>query len=244
MNQLLLLAIIFIIAIIIIGVIVRFVKAFARTVIILVILGLIVGGSIYVLRDANDLRVNFLPEEKLLVLDLEGNIVAAVISKGVSVPVPVTDVKGLNVFYHAMDYKAMLGDNYKLLVFKWDAFRDLKVVGDDKYMFTIEDVRKVMTMEDPKKYYIEQYLGAGTVAALAEIVSAQVDRVFPTNDYFRSVVFSFMIAKSFEDSSVFEAYAGDDVWIYPETVTLKLIRWLPFEWVRDFVSGSSGQNER
>lgn len=235
MSPLVWLLIIFVALVVGFAVLVRFVKAFAGTIIILAILSIVVGGSIYVIHDANDLRVNFLPKEKLLVLDLDGDIVAAVISRDVSVPVPVTDVKGLNVLYHSKDYKAMLGTNYKLLVFKWDAFRSLKVVGDDQYMFTIEDVKKVMTLEDPKKYYIEQYLGS-SAAEFAGIIASQVDKVFPTNDYFRSVVFSFMIAKSFEDASVFEAYVNEDVSIYPETITLKLIRWLPFSWVQDFVS--------
>lgn len=214
---------------------VRFVKAFARTIVLLALLGVIVGASIYVIRDANELRANFLPKEKLLVLDLEGNIVAAVVSKGVSVPVPVTDVRGLNTLYHSKNYKAMLGSNYKLLVFKWDAFNDLKIVGDDEYVFSIGDVQKIMTLEDPKAYFIEQRLGS-TAAEFAGIVSDQVDKIFPTNDYFRSVVFSFMIAKSFEDASVFEAYVEKNVWIYPETITLKLVRWLPFSWVQNFVA--------
>ncbi len=235
MNPLIWILIIFIALVVGFALLVRFVKAFARTIVILVILSLVVGAGIYVIHDANDLRTNFLPKEKLLVLDLDGNIVAAVISKDVSVPVPVTDVNGLNALYQVKDYKAMLGTNYKLLVFKWDAFRNLKVVGDDQYTFTIEDVRKVMTLEDPKKYFIEQQLGSDA-AAFAGIVSSQVDKVFPTNDYFRSVVFSFMIAKSFEDASVFKAYVNEDVSIYPETITLKLVRWLPFSWVQDLVS--------
>jgi len=235
MNPLIWVLIIFIALVVGFALLVRFVKAFARTIVILVILSIVVGASIYVIRDANDLRVNFLPKEKLLVLDLDNNIVAAVISKDISVPVPVTDVKGLNTLYHAKDYQAMLGSNYKLLVFKWDTFKDLKVVGDNTYTFSIEDVKKVMTLEDPKSYYIEQQLGSDA-AMFAGIVSSQVDKVFPTNDYFRSVVFSFMIAKSFEDASVFEAYVNGDVSIYPETITLKLVRWLPFNWVRDFVA--------
>jgi len=234
MNTLILLLVIFAAVIVGLAIAVRFVKALARTIIIVVIIALVLGAGLYVLTDANDLRVNFLSKEKLLLLDLDGNIVAAVISKGVSVPVPVTDVKSLNVLYHSENYQSMLNDNYKLVVFQWDSFRDLSIVGEDNYVFSIDDVKQIMELEDPKMFYVEKLVGEQGAAFLAPI-SAQVEKIFPTNDYFRSVVFSFMIAQSFENTSIFEKYLDGTVFIYPETITLKLLKILPFSWVRDFL---------
>lgn len=234
MNPLIMVVIIFIILVIVLGIIMRFVKKVVRIVIITAIIILVVGSSLYVLKDANDLRKNFLQKEKLLMLDLDGKITAAVISKDVSVPAPVIDVKNLNQLYAEKKYSAMMEDKYKLIAFDWNAFRNIDFVGEDEYTFSMDNVREIMVSDYPKRILVDK-MAREQGEKFRDSIAFEVDDMFPTDDHLKAVIFSFMIEKFSQNKAVFSEYADGNVFIYPETITLKLIKMLPRSWMKGFL---------
>jgi len=234
MNSLLMLLIVFLLLVVVLAVIIRFVKNLVRIIIVVGLLALVFGAGIYVLNDANNLQKKFLPGEKLLVLDLDSNITAAVISKDIAVPVPVTKVDALDLLYSEKDYSEMLDDKYKLVVFKWGAFDDIDFVGTDEYRFSMKEVRQIMEASSPREFLVDK-MAEEQGEELRQAIRSEVFSRFPTKDHLRSVAFSFMIAKFIDQGSVFEEYIDGNVLIYPETITLKIVKIIPFSWIRGFL---------
>jgi hypothetical protein len=234
MNPLITTIIIFFLLIVVLAVIIRFVKKMVRIVIIIAIIVLVVGASIYILRDANSLRENFLPGEKLVILELDNKIVSAIISKDVSVPTPVTTIGNLDDLYAIKDLDKMLNDKYKLVIFKWKAFEKIDFVGDGDYEFSMDEIKSIMESNNAKQFIIDKMVKEQG-AEFESIIQTKVDEMFTTDDHLKSILFGFMIAKFVEKNSVFEEYIDENVFIYPETITLKLIKILPISWMKGFL---------
>lgn len=224
--------IIFFLLIIVLAVIIRFVKKLVRTIIIVAVIILIIGASAYVFTDAMNLKNNFISKEKLLVLDMDGKIVAAVISKDVSVPVPVTTIGNLNELYSKKEFDSMRGDKHKLLIFTWTAFNDLDVIGEEEYIFSMTDAKTILESDSPKQFIIDKMVSEQG-KELEFIITKEVNEMFPTNDHFKSVIFSFMLAK--KQNSVFTEYIKGNIFIYPNTIVLQMIKILPISWVNSFL---------
>jgi len=234
MNLLIAIIIIFILLVVILAVLIRFVKKIFRIVIIVSVVVLIAGSCLYIVNDANNLRKNFLKKEKLLVLDLDGEIVAAVFSRDVSVPVPVGSVNNLNLFYQDKEYDSMLDEKYKLIIFDWDAFSGLESVGEDEYIFSMSDVKTVLKAEKPRNFLVNKMVEEKSVL-LKEAVELSVNNMFPSDDHLRSVIFGFMLAEFIENDSVFEEFSKGNVVIYPDSISLKLFRIVPLKWLQGFL---------
>ncbi len=234
MNPLIMTIIIFFLLIIVLAVIIRFVKKMVRTVIIIAIIVLVIGASIYILKDANSLRKNFLLGEKLVVLELDSRIVSAIISKDVAVPIPVTTIGNLDDLYAIKDLDKMLNDKYKLVIFKWKAFQNIDFVGDEEYEFSMDEIKSIMKSGSPKQFIADKMIKEQG-PEFESMIQTKVDEMFATDDHLKSIVFSFMIAKFVENNSVFEGYINENVFIYPETITLKLIKILPISWMKGFL---------
>jgi hypothetical protein len=234
MNPLVMTIIIFFLLIVVLAIVIRFVKKMVRLVIIIAIVILVVGASLYVLKDANDLRKKFLPSEKLVVLEIDNTLVSAVISKDVSVPIPVTTIGNLNQLYAVEDFNKMLNEKYKLIIFKWSAFQDIDFVGENEYKFSLDEIKSIMQSNNPKQFLVEKMVKEQG-EEFETGIQIKVDEMFATDDHLKSIVFSFMIAKFVEQNSVFEEYINENVFIYPETITLKLIKVLPISWMQGFL---------
>jgi hypothetical protein len=234
MNLLLLILIVFFVVIVFLSIALRFVKKVVRITILVIICILVLSASIYVMKDANDLRKDFLLAEKLLLLDLNGDIVAGVINKDVSEPVPLNSLDDLNEAYHEKNYEDMLNKHYKLLVFDWDSFKDLEYIEYDDDTISLEDINKIMKSENPKDFFIDR-LVEKKGEPMRSVIAEQVEDMFPTDDFLRSVIFGFMIAKSFEKRTVFDDYVNGNVFIFPETITLRSLKILPISWMRGFL---------
>lgn len=234
MNPLIMLIIVFFVLIVVLAVVMRFVKKIVRTAIIVGLIILVVAASGYVLKDANELRKNFLPKDKLLMLELDGRIAAAVVSAGVSVPVPVLSIENLNQMYSAHEYDQMVGDEYKLLIFGWNAFRNIDFVGENEYKFSMAQVREIMSADNPKRLLVDK-MAREQGEQFRESISFKINDMFPTNDHLKSVIFSFMLAEFGKKESVFIEYSNGNIFIYPETITLKLAKMLPQKWMQGFL---------
>ncbi|MBD3361897.1 hypothetical protein GF358_03850 [Candidatus Woesearchaeota archaeon] len=234
MNTLLAAVIVFFLLIVVLAVLIRFVKKIVRIILIVAIVVLVIGAGAYVIKDAYNLKKNFLSDEKLLVLDMDGNIPAAVISKDVSVPVPVTAVDNLDELYSEQKFNAMKGNKNWLIIFDWTAFDDLDVIGTEDYMFSMADVKKILESDNARRFIIDKMvLEQGK--ELEPVITREVNKIFPTEDHLKSVLFSFMIAKFLEQNSVFTEYFNNNIFIYPETITLKIIKILPTGWMLGFL---------
>ena len=91
--------IIFIAIIIVLSIIMRFLKRTVRFIVTAVIIILLIGAGLYLYQDANDLRKNFVNEEKLFLLDMSGEIIAGFTSKGFGPPITLNDISALNKLY-------------------------------------------------------------------------------------------------------------------------------------------------
>ena len=231
---------VFIIAAVVIIILVKkILKAVFLILALFLVIILILGFFVY--RDVVDLQKNFGTQNSLVLMDLDDEIVAGVIgSFSGEEATPIWDIGDYNAKYMAGDYDGLLGQNYKLIVFEEEAFDDvggIVIIGKEySSNFIISLLRSGTPIDD----YVDNEMRIQNLPEAEEKIAKRELRrqITYSNTEFKSVLFGALLGKAMEDQGfifILEQYREEDVMIYKETLTFKLIKTFPMSFVKGLV---------
>lgn len=204
------------------AVVMRLVKAVFRIIIALVLIAVVVAAGFYVFSDVKNLAKGLEAGSKLLLLDFNGDIVGgAVVVTGE--PVMLESVAKMNEYYHQKNYGAMLGNNFKMFVFGWGLFDGIQIFSFGEQNFTRGQMLEMLGSPKPRDVFASYQT---TDSVLQQRIAAELSKQFPTDDYFKSMLFMIALGNLDKELLVKSILKGD-VLVYPETISLKLVRILP-----------------
>lgn len=201
----------------------RVLEGVAKLVVSLVVVVLLVGSVAYVGIDFYRVNKNFYAQDKLFLLDIDGTVEGAFVLGSTMVPQPLDDLEPARKQYP--DLSAVQDDYYRVLVLTWPFVAgDLDLQG---IRATDAEVKAALVSDYPKRLYVDKAVKKYGDAALGHF-KLQVDTLYPTQDAFRSTMFTLLAAKAMsEPSNVIKGIKYGTVVIAPETVTFKILKLLP-----------------
>jgi len=209
--------------IVVAGLVWRFVGGVLGLVLPLLVTVLLLVGVVWLFMDVNDLRQHFYQDEKLFLLDIDGELSGAFRMDDDGIPRPVMDLDQLRNDYP--DLAAVRGDAYKVLVLTWPVVaKDIELAN---LKATKQEIKTALLSERPKQLVIDKAVKLFGEHALGQI-KLQVDNEYPSHDAFRSQVFVLLASEPLMNPSIItRGMKQGTVIIYPETVTFKILKILP-----------------
>lgn len=189
---------------------------------------IMVAGGVYVVKDVNDLRQHFYKDNKLFVLEIDNVPVGAFVLGGDSgKPELVDDLSRIRNSWP--DLESIRGKAYKVVVIDWEVVR-----GDIETGFFVaseEEVRAALLSADARRLFIEktaQRLGLTEQSPAFSQVVNEADKLYPTSDLFRSVLFALLAGESLQKPEIiFAGFKKGIVKVHPETITFKILKLVP-----------------
>ncbi len=221
--SLLLWAIVVIVIIVVFGLLLRLLEGVAKIVLTVVLVGLVLAVGAWILVDINDLRQHFYQDDKLFLLDINGELEGAFVLGGDAVPKPIADLGGLRSAYP--DLAAVQDGNYKVIVLEWPVVAGaLDVPG---FSATEKELHAALRSRNPKQLFIDKMVARFDARMLGQI-TAEADRLYPTDDAFASTIFALLAGEPLRTPDViFAGLSQGTVRVHPETVTFKIMKVLP-----------------
>ena len=203
--------ILFIILIIalVLAVILTVMEKITKFVIPLIIIALLVLSAFYFVSDAADIQMKFNTEKKLFLLEMDDDIVGAFALQGEDKSETLFDFSGFKRF-KSENADSVLNGYYKVVLVHWDAFSDVNTAEINNIEFSGQQLKEMFKSGNPRQYLPEN-----------------ARQLFPTDDSLKSSVFLFLFADASKQKNLIEMYRDGDVDFYPETASLKVIRFVP-----------------
>lgn len=221
--SLLVLLIILVLVVVAVGILLRVLTGVAKLIVSLVVLVLLVGGVAYVSIDFYNVDKNFYAQDKLFLLDINGEVAGAFVLGSTMIPRPLDDLESVRAAYS--DLAAVQENYYKVLVLTWPFvagdldLQDINVTG--------AEVKAALVSDNPKQLYVDKAVKKHGDASLGHF-KLQADTLYPTQDSFRSAMFTLLATKAMsEPSNVIKGIKRGTAVIAPETVTFKILKLLP-----------------
>jgi hypothetical protein len=216
-------------------VVVKLLKGLFKLLFVLAIIALVVGAGYYIFNDAKNLGAGLQSGSKLFLLDLDGNIVGgATITTGS--PVLVDSLAQLNDQYHQKNYAGMLGNNFKMLIFNWSLFDDLEFFNAGASNFTKEQMLAFFRADKPKQLFVGMLTND---TGMQQLMLQGIDKDFPKDDSLKSMLFLVAFSTA-NQTKVFTSLQTGQTKVYPETISIKLIKLMPASLIEKFVSVKGG----
>lgn len=205
------------------GVLFRTLTGFVRVAVVGLVIGGVIVGGVVIISDVIDLKNHFYQDEKLFVLEIDGNVGGAFLMGGAGIPDPLTDLRGIRSGYP--DLAMIQGNAYKVIVMDWPVVADdLELVG---FRATAQELRNALLSENPKQLFIDKAVEEYGADALGQI-KLQADTLYPTRDSFAGTVFALLANKPLSNPDVFlSGLKSGSIVVFPETVTFKILGILP-----------------
>ena len=205
------------------GLILRVLEGAAKTIVAVIVLGIVVGGAVWIFWDINDLRQHFYQDEKLFILDIDGKAAGAFSLGSDGVPNIVTDLRTIRSAYP--DVMLVRGNYYKVIVLTWPVVaQDLELSG---FSATQDEIKTALLSENPTQLFIDKMVARYGQGAYGQ-VKLQADTLYPTHDAFASTVFALLASKPLSSPNlIFMGMNQGTVLILPETITIKILKILP-----------------
>lgn len=203
----------------ILGILKRALKIFGWVCLFFTIFCVIVGFFVY--RDVMDLKKNFVNSSKLFLLEDNDKFLAGAQMYGFDLgnnPPHMLNGNEIEELNSKSGYKEVLGSHYKIILIRMDAFNALP---DSIEMGGIEIISKetlfsLLRSDNP----IDDFLGSND--ELPE--EANDDTTFKNVLFFGAFG---VLVKERGPFYVLKEYKRGNVLVYPETITFKVIRFLP-----------------
>ncbi len=180
--------------------------------------------------DARELKQRFPVENKLFLLDLDQHLVAGyVFGKDGQTPQYIRSFETYQHAYDEQDFGALLGDNYKLLLIKKEAFESVYPIDFAGVNLTLEQAFQLLSTENPKKTYTDLLIQTLSSSNQA-MAQAFVDKAFKTEAEFKDQLFAVLFSKAIlQEGPIYliREYREGNLLIYPETLAFKTIKKLP-----------------
>ena len=190
--------------------------------IVLVILG------VFLYFDIKELQTNFDTAEKVILLNEKGNIVAGFSIKENDDPTFFSDINTYNVAYQQQNYAKLQGSAYKLLITQKQLFDEIRYIDVIGYPVDREHAFDYIEGTTTQQKAAENIAKENNVPV--ERVLAQLESEFSTENEFKGYLFAKLVGASLEKEGanyIIRSYKHDKIEVYPETITFKLIEFLP-----------------
>jgi hypothetical protein len=206
----------------------------------LIIITLILGvGAFFVIKDAIDIKDNFMENEKLMVLKDGDNVLAAFTFKNLSMQKEVLsplDAKGIlqiEASIRKNDYSQLKDVYYKIAVFNYSAFnsslsKGLRIAfGNDEIILTGDEVKKIFNSDSP----------LDTLSSMSSNAKNIDTSRLTSSNQAKSYLFAYMTASMIKNDGILEMIPkikSGEIYIYPNTAIIKGIRLLPYSFISKF----------
>jgi hypothetical protein len=220
--------IIFLVALLVLGLLLKKIGGWIAIAVPIALLAIVIALGVWIMMDASSLQNHFYQDDKLFVLDIDGNAAGAFVLGKSGIPVPVGDLSSIRVMYP--DLAFIKGNYYKVIVLDWSVVQgDIDVLN---FKASADEIKSALLSKDPRQLFIEKTskaFGGGMIADLA----AQVVALYPTNDFFASSMFAILAEEPLLNQDfIFAGIRQGTVIVYPETAVFKIIKLLPEDLAR------------
>ncbi len=209
-------------------------KALFLTLSVFLVISLILSFFIY--KDVVDMQKNLAEQESLIFMDIDGTIITGVFGsfsgKELSL---ITDVSNYNEKYASNDFDSLLGQNYKLFVFKEEAFADMEeiIISDKEY--SSDFIITLLKSDTPIDDYIKNEAKVQDISNNLFLQKELRKQIKYSDIEFKAALFGGMISKAIDDGGfvyILSQYKSKNAIIYKETLTFKFIKALPLSFIK------------
>ena len=205
------------------------IKAFFYTALLMFILFISLGYWVY--NDTLDLKDHFINSSKIFLLEDKNGIIAGIsVHQDEKEYITETIAEDYSNNIVNDDYNGILGDKYKLFVLNMDIFSRIETVNLFGKEISKGDFFMIMESENPK-VTLNNFFSADDPVFTMTLAGSKDDADV------KSRVFSYISGRliSKDPSLLLDSYREGDIVIYPETITFKLIKYMPNNVVKRIV---------
>ncbi|MBS3128722.1 hypothetical protein J4410_06260 [Candidatus Woesearchaeota archaeon] len=178
--------------------------------------------------DIKDLHAKFDTAEKVILLKEQESITTGFSIRKNDDPLFFQDIASYQQAFKEKNYARLKGNAYKLLITEKELFNDISYVDIMGYPLSREKLFVYLNDASPRRKAAKQIATENAIPE--ERVFQQIQQEFQTEDEFKGYLFAKLVGKSLEKEGanyVVRAYKAGQVEIYPETITFKVIDFLP-----------------
>ena len=192
--------------------------------------------SFFIYKDVVDMQKNLAERESIVLIDINGAIVTGVIGsfsgKGLSL---ISNISDYDEKYASDDFDSMLGQNYKMFVFKEKAFADMEeiIISDKEY--SSEFIISLLKSNTPIDDYVENEVKVRDISNNLFLQKELRKQITYSDAEFKATLFGGMVSKAIEDGGfvyILSQYKSKNAVIYKETLTFRLIKALPLSFIK------------
>ena len=205
------------------------IKAFFYTALLMFILFISLGYWVY--NDTLDLKDHFINSSKIFLLEDKNGIIAGIsVHQDEKEYITETIAEDYSNNIVNDDYNGILGDKYKLFVLNMDIFSRIETVNLFGKEISKGDFFMIMESENPK-VTLNNYFSADDPVFTMMLAGSKDDADI------KSRVFSHISGRliSKDPLLLLNSYREGEIVIYPETITFKLIKYLPINAVKRII---------
>ena len=222
----------------------KIIKSVLKALSLVVIVGVILIASVsfFVYKDAADFRQNWQDSDKLVLLEYNGDIEAAIQTTFTGDEPLLFDDDGLaeiNTAYINGELDKVKGDNYKIIIIKLEPMlSEIKseniVMENSKASISKAEAEDIINADNAQDEINKLSAGYGNMGIKEDLDNSKV----------KSIVSALLIKQLAEEKGskfgvyIIESYKSGDITIYPETAMFRLIKFMP-NFIIEGISGFS-----
>ncbi len=190
----------------------------------------------FVYQDITDLTQSLPIEEKILLLQDSDNILSGIQFKEINMndlPVVFSNEQ-LNVYseqYSNSEYDKMLGDSYKLFILKDGFFDDITSLSLGQFEISKDEALDVLAAKDAGNLLLKIY------ATKLGVDPSLITLDLGSSDQVKAMVSLGLLQEKMKGgvSVLFNEFTQGKVFVYPETISIKLLKYLPASYLEKMV---------
>jgi hypothetical protein len=149
-------------------------------------------------------------------------------------------ISSLNLLYDENNLKQIKADNYKLIIFKKQAFDSVAEIQVENQVYSKDFAFALLNSDTPVEDYIDDLLiREGVPQELREASKANILSDFEYSDTeFKGVVFATMMMERIDTEGpifIFKQYKSGNAVVYKETAVFKMINIIPTSFLQNMI---------
>lgn len=216
-------------------------KSVAKAMFLVSLVGIILVAilSYFLYQDAMDLKENWPDSQKLLLLDVDGGVVAGVQATFTAEVEPKMldedELETVQTSYAAGDLESVKGDNYKIIVMKFDPMiSEIKEASVELGEFTLSkaDAERVLRSEGAVEELTSIIIEREGIEQKDEIAK-KIDESLGSDAKVKAFMFGFLFQQLIEEKGtamglyLFKEYKKGNIMFYPETAIFRFMKYVP-----------------
>lgn len=236
----------------VVGAIIAFklLKSIAKAMFLVSLVGLILIGllSFFLYQDAMDLKENWPDSQKLLLLDMDGEIIAGVQATFTAEAEPKmldeSELGTVQTSYAADDLESVKADNYKIIIMKFEPMIAEIEAGSLELRDTQlskTEAERVLRADNALEEFTNIIIDKEGLEKRDEIINS-IGEELGSSAKVKALMFGLLFQQLSEEKGaetglyIFEEYKGGNIIIYPETAIFKFMKYVP-QFVLDKAAG-------